>query len=123
MSRTAVQLRREGRRCVVCHRIADSPGSGRDYLIGGDTGPDAGRLKRGPVGVVGESEGLTYVTMANLLAQCQGRCQVGDGFPAPQEARRRYHQLLAGELEVWGAPNPVELADVVLETVALCRLR
>lgn len=34
-----------------------------------------------------------------------------------QEARRRYHQLLASELDVHGAANPAELADLALETL------
>ncbi|MCH9732232.1 MAG: hypothetical protein K0U84_21580 [Actinomycetia bacterium] len=34
-----------------------------------------------------------------------------------QENRRRYHQLLAAELDVYGATNPAEIADVVLEAL------
>ncbi len=34
-----------------------------------------------------------------------------------QETRRRCHQLLAAELDIYGAANPAELADVVLEAL------
>lgn len=38
-----------------------------------------------------------------------------------QEARRRYQQLLAAELDAYGVANPAELADLVLETLLTWR--